>query len=379
MPAILHVGDLHICRKNMHELVRGRADLLDDPSLPLGRILSLARDISGLEAVVLTGDVFDRAEYVMSESVSIALRFVRSLSAVAPTFVIRGTVSHDPVGSLAIMEDFAYVADTAPLSVMPDGGVGFEPIMCGDTIIGRLVTLPSGLRFGLVPSLTRAQSQSFGVGFADVVGMCVERGAVAVFGHTAVSGAINEHGVPVDLFDWDVSIAELSNPGLAMVIGLGHIHYPQVLTNRGGRLVYYAGSVGRYHFGESSKKSVSVLEFSSDSVVHSTISLPASEWLRFDVGQYEFLDEFLARDDRNSATVIADSQSPAVAEMIGKYRGRIKVEFLSPEKEERSHLRSSEWHNLSIEDLVAEYYRLRGVEPDKYVQKLMEIVAANGY
>jgi exonuclease SbcD len=70
--------------------------------------------------------------------------------------------------------------------------------------------------------------------------------------HGTVSGCVTEHGVPMAGFDHEFTADSLF-AAQAQAIMLGHIHRHQC-WERDGRLIAYAGSIGRFHYGEEGDK-----------------------------------------------------------------------------------------------------------------------------
>jgi DNA repair protein SbcD/Mre11 len=70
--------------------------------------------------------------------------------------------------------------------------------------------------------------------------------------HGTVSGCVTEHGVPMAGLDHEFTTTALFSAE-ASAFMLGHIHKHQV-WREGNRLVAYAGSIGRLHYGEENDK-----------------------------------------------------------------------------------------------------------------------------
>jgi exonuclease SbcD len=70
--------------------------------------------------------------------------------------------------------------------------------------------------------------------------------------HGTVSGCVTEHGVPMAGLDHEFTTTALFGAE-ASAFMLGHIHKHQ-LWQEGTRLVAYAGSIGRLHYGEEDDK-----------------------------------------------------------------------------------------------------------------------------
>jgi exonuclease SbcD len=70
--------------------------------------------------------------------------------------------------------------------------------------------------------------------------------------HGTVNGCVTEHGVPMAGFDHEFTTTILFSAGVQAFM-LGHIHKHQSWEDS-GRVIAYAGSIGRFHHGEHDAK-----------------------------------------------------------------------------------------------------------------------------
>jgi exonuclease SbcD len=94
-------------------------------------------------------------------------------------------------------------------------------------------------------------------GFAPISRQARELGlATALVVHGAVFGSINEHGVPMAGFDHEFSTGAIFAAETQAAM-LGHIHRHQKWMQTGDsgkQCIAYAGSIGRFHYGEEGDK-----------------------------------------------------------------------------------------------------------------------------
>ena len=85
--------------------------------------------------------------------------------------------------------------------------------------------------------------------------------------------ALTEHGVPMAGFDHEFTTGSLFGAG-AQAFLLGHIHKHQS-WEQDGRVIAYAGSIGRLHYGEQGDKGFLIWEVEAASVRFELIATPA--------------------------------------------------------------------------------------------------------
>src|SRR5207244_7695556 len=91
--------------------------------------------------------------------------------------------------------------------------------------------------------------------------------------HGTVYGCVTEHGVPMAGFDHEFTTGSLSGAA-AQAFLLGHIHKHQS-WEQDGRVIAYAGSIGRLHYGEQGDKGFLIWDVEAASVRFELITTPA--------------------------------------------------------------------------------------------------------
>jgi DNA repair exonuclease SbcCD nuclease subunit len=178
------------------------------------------------------------------------------------------------------------------------------------------------------------------------------------FTHAMVSSAKTEHGVPTDLFDVEWTLGELIDLGVP-VIGLGHVHKPQVLSMEPA--IYYAGSVGRLHIGEAGDKFI-VHGSSSDGkrVTLQQIPMPASRTYTVKLERYEDIFPVIENMTVRDSLLINNYRNLDLAPVYGELERRFGYQFLRnvrveyPEEKKQTHV-VERWRRASVEDLVVEH------------------------
>ncbi len=259
MIRIAQFSDLHYSEKNLAEADRCFGFAVDE---------SIRR---GAEVAVISGDSTDHALDVHSPAVERLARHVRRLADHCPVLMLQGTFSHEPPGTLAIFRLLGgrfgvHVADRIGQVALRQDRTWFESR--GWRFDGAQDQLPEGTRvlFTCVPTVNKA-TVAASVGAADaavalgqeltalLAGFAASNRAarealVPTVGvsHGTVTGCITEHDVPMAGFDHEFTSAALF-AAQAQAFMLGHIHRHQH-WEQGGRVVAYAGSIGRFHHGE---------------------------------------------------------------------------------------------------------------------------------
>ncbi len=254
-----HFSDLHFSGRNLDEA---------------GRCFGFAIDRAierGVDVAVISGDATDHALDVHSPAVERLAREVRRLADHCPVLMLQGTFSHEPPGTLAIFRLLGgrhpvHVADRIEqVALTAEGRWQASPLW-------RFDAVPPGARalFTCVPTVNKAvvaatvgateAAEAVGqelaallAGYAPIHAAARAAGVPAIgVGHGTVSGCVTEHGVPMAGFDHEFTVGGLFAAG-AQAFMLGHIHKHQTWDD-GGRVIAYAGSIGRFHHGELGAK-----------------------------------------------------------------------------------------------------------------------------
>jgi exonuclease SbcD len=107
--------------------------------------------------------------------------------------------------------------------------------------------------------------------------------------HGTVYGCVTEHGVPMAGFDHEFTTGSLFGAG-AQAFLLGHIHRHQS-WEQAGRVIAYAGSVGRLHYGEEGDKGFLVWDVAAASARFELIPTPARRTVEISFDGMPKLDE----------------------------------------------------------------------------------------
>ena len=280
MIKVAQFSDLHFSGKNLDEA---------------GRCFGFAVDQAirhGVDAAVISGDATDHALDVHCPAVERLAREVRRLADHCPVLMLQGTFSHEPPGTLAIFPLLGgrhpvFVADhLGQVALMEDGR--WVPSQAW-----RFDAVPAGARaiFTCVPTVNKAVVAAT-VGAteaAEAVGQelaallagygSINRAARAAqvptigVAHGTVTGCVTEHGVPMAGFDHEFTTTSLFSAGTQAFM-LGHIHKHQGWDD-GGRVIAYAGSIGRFHHGEIDAKGFLLWEVEAAAARLQLVETPA--------------------------------------------------------------------------------------------------------
>jgi len=299
MIRVAHFSDLHYSGQNLAE-----AD----------RCFSFAVDQaieSGVEAAVISGDATDHALEVHAPAVAALARNVRRLAEHCPVILLQGTFSHEPPGTLNLFGLLGgrypvHVADRIEQLALMPGGAWIA------SAGWRFEQVPEGARalFSCVPTVNKAvvaatvgateAAEAVGQSLAALLqGYCPTNEAARAAGvptigisHGTVYGCITEHGVPMAGFDHEFTTGALFSAG-ATAFMLGHIHKHQSWEER-GRLIAYAGSVGRLHYGEEGEKGFLLWEVGAEAATCALVPTPAKRTLEITFDGPPSLDELKA-------------------------------------------------------------------------------------
>ena len=259
MIRIAQFSDLHYSEKNLVEANRCFGFAIDE---------AIRRDA---QVAVISGDSTDHALDVHSPAVERLARRVRRLADHCPVLMLQGTYSHEPPGTLAIFRLLGgrygvHVADRISQVALLSNGAWRE----SDGWRFDRLSDDAQLLFTCVPTVNKA-TVAASVGAADAgvalgqelaallagygaINQTARQAQVPTVGvsHGTVTGCITEHGVPMAGFDHEFTSGALF-AAQAQAFMLGHIHRHQH-WEQDGRIVAYAGSIGRFHHGEQGDK-----------------------------------------------------------------------------------------------------------------------------
>lgn len=286
MIRVAQFSDLHYGPKNLAEADRCFGAAID-------HAIAL-----GAQAAVISGDATDHALDLHSTAAERLVRQVRRLADHCPVLMLQGTYSHEPPGTLSI---FRLLGGRYPIHVAD------RIAQVGLTTAGqwlgssgwRFEAVPAGLQalFSCVPTVNKATvaaamgasaaAESTGEQLATLLAgfasghRAARKQVVPTIGvsHGTVFGCLSEHGVPMAGFDHEFTTGALF-AAEAQAFMLGHIHRHQA-WQRAGRAgeqcVAYAGSIGRFHYGEEGEKGFLMWEIAADGARFERVATPARQ------------------------------------------------------------------------------------------------------
>lgn len=316
MIRVAHFSDLHYGHKTL-----GEADRC------FGAAIDHAVD-AGVQVAVISGDSTDHALDLHAPAALRLLAQVRRLAEHCQVLMLQGTFSHEPPGTLSAFRLLGarhpiHVADRIEQVALTTDG---QWLSSSDWRFDGLPNLPLAALFSCVPTVNKA-AVAAAVGAraaADAVGeqlaallrgfAPVHRAARAArvpsigVSHGTVFGSVNEHGVAMAGFDHEFTTSALF-AAHAQAFLLGHIHRHQAWHREGAegrQAIAYAGSIGRFHFGEEGDKGFLIWEVAADGATFRLEATPARRTVditfegRPDIGQ---MRELLAQQDVRGASV----------------------------------------------------------------------------
>lgn len=270
---IAHFSDLHYGTKTLAEADRCFGAAID-------RAAAL-----GVEAAVISGDATDHALDLHAPAAARLTAQVRRLADRCPVLMLQGTYSHEPPGTLAVFRSLGgrhpiHVADRiGQVALTRHSGWVASEGWCFDVLPHDVVAL-----FSCVPTVNKAAvaatvgatdaAQAVGdqlarllEGFAPLHRLARARGLPTIgVSHGTVFGCLSEHGVPMAGFDHEFTTGTLF-AAEARAFMLGHIHRHQAWIRQGeagAQVIAYAGSIGRFHYGEEGEKGFLIWEVGSE-------------------------------------------------------------------------------------------------------------------
>jgi exonuclease SbcD len=277
---ILHISDLHYANKTLDEVDKCVAAAIN------------AGMLRGAELAVVSGDSSDHALDAHSPAFAALARQIRRLADQCPVLMLQGTFSHEPPGTLDV---FRLLGGRYPVHVADRiSQVAWRA--CGRWEVSdgwALETMPDDALalFTCLPTVNKAcvAAAVGAVGAGEAVGAQLSAllGAYAPYNararaagiptigvaHGTVNGCVTEHGVPMAGMDHEFSVGSLFS-AQASAFMLGHIHKRQS-WEMAGRVVAYAGSIARLHYGEEDEKGGLLWEVTAGDATYEVITTPA--------------------------------------------------------------------------------------------------------
>jgi exonuclease SbcD len=275
-----HFSDLHYCAKNLEEADRCFGFAVDE---------AIRR---GIQVAVISGDATDHALEMHNPAVERLERQVVKLAEHCPVLMLQGTFSHEPPGTLATFamlrgRHAIHVAQRiSQVALLADGtweasqGWRFDEVPDGaQALLTCVPTVNKASIAAVVGAADAAVAQGHELaallaGYAGINELARER-LVPTIGvsHGTVTGCITEHGVPMAGFDHEFTSGSLL-AARAQAFLLGHIHRHQT-WEEAGRVVGYAGSIGRFHHGEDGDKGFVLWDIGASLTRYELVPTPA--------------------------------------------------------------------------------------------------------
>ncbi|MFD7316145.1 exonuclease SbcCD subunit D [Streptomyces sp. NPDC059883] len=241
---ILHTSDWHLGR-SFH-----RVSMLDAQAAFLDHLVATARDRE-VDAVVVAGDVYDRAVPPLSAVELFDRALHRLADSGVPTVMISG--NHDSARRLGVLSG---LVERAGIHLRTDPAGCATPVLLTDAH-GDVAFY--GLPY-LEPALVRDEFKVAKAGHETVLGAAMERVRADLAGRDAgtrsvvLAHAFVTGGTPSDS-ERDITVGGVASVPSGVFDGvhyvaLGHLHGAQTLTER----VRYAGSPLAYSFSETTHR-----------------------------------------------------------------------------------------------------------------------------
>ncbi|MDE1544099.1 metallophosphatase family protein [Dechloromonas agitata] len=281
---LAHFSDLHYGTATLEEADRCFGTAID-------RVVA-----AGVEAAVLSGDATDHGLDLHEPATIRLLGQVRRLADHCPVLILQGTFSHEPPGTLAVFRLLGarypvHVAERIEqVALLADGrwlastGWRFDALPAGArALVSCVPTINKAVVAAAVGAAEAAQAVGEHLalllaGFAPINRRARGQGIPTLaLSHGTVFGSLNEHGVPMAGADHEFTTGVLFATE-AQAVMLGHIHRHQCWQQQGpvGRqCIAYAGSIGRFHYGEEGDKGFLLWEVAADAAYCELVPTPA--------------------------------------------------------------------------------------------------------
>ncbi|MEM5314188.1 metallophosphatase family protein [Paraburkholderia sp. JHI869] len=251
----------------------------------------------GARVAVVSGDSTDHRLDAHSPALSALARRIHRLASAMPVIMLQGTFSHEPPGTLDIFAlmgptNEVFIASRIQQVAFANGRfhASAGPLFNERELAQVLAMQPEAV-FTCLPTVNKGQfAASVGAlaaatDLGDVlstylaasgqVNARLRESGIATVGisHGTVVGCETEHGVTMAGLDHEFSLSALFDAQCSAFM-LGHIHKHQT-WQRGGSLVGYAGSIGRFHFGEQGEKGYLLWDVDTNEASAELVPTPA--------------------------------------------------------------------------------------------------------
>lgn len=283
---IAHFSDLHYAANTLTEVDRCFGFAVD-------RAIEANVDVA-----VISGDSTDHQLDLHIRAVSALASQVRRLADHCPVLMLQGTFSHEPPGTLDVFRLLGgrfpvYVADRIGQVALAGRQWVASADWCFETfpegtqlVMSCLPTVNKAVLAGLAGVADAAQAMGSAIsavlaGWGIVNDKARASGIVtAGTGHGTISGCVTEHGVPMAGLDHEFTLGALFSAH-ASAFMVGHIHKQQT-WQRDGRMIGYAGSMGRLHYGEVDPKGFLLWDIDVNGATAKFIETPARTMVHLD-------------------------------------------------------------------------------------------------
>jgi DNA repair protein SbcD/Mre11 len=224
----------------------------------------------GVDCALITGDSTDHAMDAHSPAIVALAKQLQRLANHCPVLMLQGTFSHEPPGLLKML---SLIGAKHPIAIAEQiGSYGLtddlfeliEPNTTYRLVVSAVPTLNKADIAALASDCVGSAGIEAGRIIAEVLGalapmnrMLRQQGIpTMVISHGTVLNCLTEHGVPMAGSDHEFGAGGLFS-ALADAVALGHIHKHQVwesAAHDSKQMIAYAGSIGRFHYGEIDEK-----------------------------------------------------------------------------------------------------------------------------
>jgi exonuclease SbcD len=289
---IAHFSDLHYSPENLDEADRCFSYAVDDA---LNRCMDFA---------VISGDSTDHRLDAHAPALNHLARNIHRLTSSMPVLMLQGTFSHEPPGTL---RNFALMGTNHPVfiaervqqvSLFEGQFFASTGPVFNDEELGSVLRLGAEVVFTCLPTVNKGQlaaavgAKDAATGLEAVLGnylaaagrinQQLRAAGIRTVGvsHGTVNGCTTEHGVTMAGFDHEFSLGALFEAACDAFM-LGHIHKCQQ-WERGGRVVAYPGSIGRFHYGEEGDKGYLKWDVETDDARAQLVPTPSRQTICID-------------------------------------------------------------------------------------------------
>jgi len=390
---IAHLSDLHFCPKHLTQVDACMAHAIDTARC------------AEAELAVITGDSTDHALDAHSPAFAALAKRLRQLADHCPVLLLQGTFSHEPPGLLRALQLVGarhpiHVADRlSQVAWVRDRGWVVSDRWRFDESLGDVenaacvfscVPTINKADFAAVAGAERAAEQVGETLFSLLAGLGVinqglrARGVPTVgLGHGTVAGCSTEHDVPMAGLDHEFGIGSLAASQVSAFM-LGHIHKHQSWRVN-DTTIAYAGSIARLHYGERGNKGMLVWDVSAAGAEFTFHATPARQTLEFEFHGLPDLDVLKqAAEQAQGAYVrvrysVPEEDSASVdrvqiaTALSGACEVKIEVRVIPVTRARAQGIGQA----TSMEERVARYAELAGIDQDGLCRRLRELGAGD--